>query len=371
MSAMSRLRFALVLGVLLSTSVHAAETSELIEKIKSVGKRGAGHDAAAVAVKQLQKAGVGAAIPILNAMDDANPLAFNWLQVAFESVVDSAIKDGSVSAKDLEAFALDRTHHGRSRRVAFDWLVKCDSTASERLIPQMLDDPSGPLRREAVARIIEQAKDGASDEAKLALWKKALTGAVDKDQVDEVAKALEKLDQPVDLVHHFGLLTEWRVIGPFDNTDMKGFDVAYPPEKELDFDAEYEAKTEPVKWEKLASERKDGAFDLAELTAPHKGAISYAYTEFTSAENQEVEFRLATANAWKLWVNGKLVFAREEYHRGMQFDQYIVRGEIKKGKNTFLMKVCQNEQEQDWAQRWAFQFRIVDDSGRAVTQIKK
>ena len=65
-------------------------------------------------------------------------------------------------------------------------------------------------------------------------------------------------------------------------------------------------------------------------------------------------------------MNGELVFAREEYHRGMQFDQYIVPGKLQPGKNTILLKVCQNEQEQDWAQRWAVQFRICDIEGRAL-----
>ncbi len=363
-------RYGLVLtfSFALTTVTCGAETSELIDSIQSVGKFGEGHPAAAKAVAELQTKGPAATVPILKAMDSANPLALNWLQVAFESIADQAIEDGSLSAKDLEAFVLDRTHHARSRKLAFDWLAKVDDTARKRLIPNMLDDPSGPLRREAVAKVIQEATKAKGDDAKLAVWKKALSGAVDKDQVDEISAALKKLGQPVNLVEHFGMLTKWHVIGPFDNTDMKAFDVVYPPEKEINLEAEYDGKDGSVKWEEFVSKKSDGAFDLAELTKPHKGAIDYAYTEFNSKADQEVEFRLATANAWKLWVNGELAFSREEYHRGMRFDQYIVRGKIKKGKNTFLLKVCQNEQDQSWAQRWAFQFRIVDDSGRAVTQ---
>jgi hypothetical protein len=61
-----------------------------------------------------------------------------------------------------------------------------------------------------------------------------------------------------------------------------------------------------------------------------------------------------------------LVFAREEYHRGMNLDQYRMRGKLKAGKNVILIKICQNEQTEDWAQRWQFQFRVVDATGTAV-----
>ena len=365
---MSRFLVAVLFGLCLSQLTIAAEVDQLIEKIQSVQRRGEGNKAAATAVKSLQQLDSSAMFPVLNAMDEANPLAMNWLQVSFESLAAKALENGNLPTDKLEKFVLDRTHNGRSRKLAFDWLERGDKSARERLIPNMLDDPSGPLRREAVALAITTAKQ-ANETAQLPLWKKALTGAVDRDQVDEIADALKELGEPVNIVDHFGLLTQWYLIGPFDNRDESGFDVVYPPEKEIDLDATYEGMKGKVEWVELESDRDDGAFDLAELTEPHKGAIDYAYTEFNCSTDQNVEFRLATANAWKLWVNGKLVFAREEYHRGMRFDQYIVAGEVQKGKNTFLLKICQNEQDQDWAQRWAFQFRIVDESGRALTQV--
>ena len=79
-----------------------------------------------------------------------------------------------------------------------------------------------------------------------------------------------------------------------------------------------------------------------------------------------MEFRFGTPNAWKLWLNGELLFGREEYHRGMFYDQYQVRGQLKPGKNVILMKICQNEQKEDWAQDWKIQFRICDPTGRAL-----
>jgi hypothetical protein len=47
-------------------------------------------------------------------------------------------------------------------------------------------------------------------------------------------------------------------------------------------------------------------------------------------------------------------------------DQYIVNASLKKGTNRILLKIAQNEQEEEWAQRWQFQLRVCDTNGTAV-----
>ena len=71
-------------------------------------------------------------------------------------------------------------------------------------------------------------------------------------------------------------------------------------------------------------------------------------------------------NAWKIWLNGELVFGRDEYHRGIRIDQYILPVHLNEGKNTLLVKACQNEQEQDWTVQWQFQLRVTDETGTAI-----
>jgi hypothetical protein len=61
-----------------------------------------------------------------------------------------------------------------------------------------------------------------------------------------------------------------------------------------------------------------------------------------------------------------LLFGRDEYHRGIRIDQYILPIQLKRGKNTLLVKACQNEQEQDWTVQWQFQLRICDSTGTAI-----
>ena len=121
-----------------------------------------------------------------------------------------------------------------------------------------------------------------------------------------------------------------------------------------------------TRWQKLSTAHDYGILDIAKTLKPYKGAVMYATTTFVSNSARSVELRLGTPNAWKLWVNGQLQFSREEYHRGMKLDQYRVPCVLKPGANTILLKICQNEQDQDWAQRYQFQVRTCDVSGIAV-----
>ncbi len=361
-----------LVGLTLASFVRAEEIDSLFEQVKAVGPQGQGHVVAQQAIAELSEADREALLPILQASNDANRLAMNWLRGAFETIADRTLKaGGELPQQELEAFVLDTHNAPRVRRLAYEWLTQVDETAPDRIIPKMLDDPSEELRRDAVTRLIDAAKQAEESGDNLvahASWKKALEGAVDEDQVNTIVKGLKVQGEEVDLVQHFGMLMEWKLIGPFDNKEMKGFDVEYPPEQELDFDTKCEGQLGEVEWKSYLSEKADGEFDIGELMANHKGSATYATTIFDSDGEQEGEFRISTQNAWKLWLNGELLFAREEYHRGMFFDQYRVRGTLKPGENVLLLKVLQNEQEQDWAQDYKFKFRVTDLSGRAIRQ---
>ncbi len=108
---------------------------------------------------------------------------------------------------------------------------------------------------------------------------------------------------------------------------------------------------------------------MVDLNVPFgklKEVVGYAWTPFRCEKEQQVELRIGCKNAWKLWVNGVLVFERNEYHRGMRMDQYRFPLKLKAGDNQILMKLCQNEQLEDWTVQWQFQLRVCDASGTAI-----
>jgi hypothetical protein len=341
----------------------AQSPDDWLRTIKRVDHKAAGNAEAAKAYDQLIKGGRETLPAILSAFEDANPLAENYLRSAFEVVAEKGA--GEPPQAEITKFLRERSHNQNARALAFEWLKSQDADAAESFLDESLLDPSSEIRRLAVARKIEQAESAEGDAA-IAAWRAALSGAIDQDQVKQVADALKAAGEEVDLARHFGLLTEWKIIGPFDNKDMKAFDVAYPPEREIDFSATYEGMTGEVGWQTITTDDPFGKVDIAKSVGPHKGAVMYMYAEFDSPEAGEAWFRLATANAWKLWVNGELVFAREEYHRGMRWDQYRVPAALKQGKNVLRLKILQNEQTQDWAQTYSVQFRVCNKEGVAI-----
>lgn len=352
-------------------SAAAPDLSAAIDTVKQVGGLGAGNAAAQEAWPVLAAANPDEVPVILEALDDSNPLAANLLRSAVDAVCERTLAEGKkLPNAALEKFMLDTEHTPRARRLAYEWLAKSDATAGDRLIPGMLNDPSVEFRRDAVARLLEQAQKltdaGKGGDELKQLYRTALGGARDLDQVQTIAGKLKELGDEVDLSRHFGFLYAWQVIGPFDNAGEKGFNVAYPPEAEINFEAEYPGKSGLVKWQRFTSGDEMGAVDLNTILAKEKGVAAYIVSDFVSDKEQEVEFRWGTMNATKLWLNGELLADHEVYHTGEDLDQYIAKGRLKPGKNVVLLKVCQNEQTENWADSWKVAIRVCDAAGTAI-----
>ncbi|MFP6574018.1 MAG: hypothetical protein VB912_02625, partial [Pirellulaceae bacterium] len=62
----------------------------------------------------------------------------------------------------------------------------------------------------------------------------------------------------------------------------------------------------------------------------------------------------------------ELLFQRDEYHRGMRLDQYRLKAKLKQGRNVIMLKLCQNEQMENWTKEWQFQLRVCDATGTAI-----
>ncbi len=161
------------------------------------------------------------------------------------------------------------------------------------------------------------------------------------------------------------------MIGPFDNREQKHFDTVYDVERDLlggrfDRAKKYAGKAGSVEWKEYVSEDPNGLVNLAEQYMKEKGAVAYARAVFQAPAAMEVEFRLGCINANKLCVNGQPIFMNEVYHAGMSIDQYVGRAALKPGENVVVLKICQNEQTESWAQKWEFQLRVSDETGKAI-----
>jgi len=156
-----------------------------------------------------------------------------------------------------------------------------------------------------------------------------------------------------------GFITDWQVIGPFENEKGGGFGVAYPPESEIDLWAEYPGKKHPVRWRGVPVRPPDGVVDLDAMFRPNEECIAYAVTFVRSEEARPCELRVASDDGFILWLNGRLLVSRE-VERACGFDQDVVPARLEAGWNRILLKIADSRID------WEFRLRITDPDGAAL-----
>jgi len=354
------LALALSLG-LFATNVSFAETPE--KALETLQKIQPNDDAAVAkasqAAKELSQKSDLHTLHVLEAMRGASSVGKNWLL----GIANSSQKKNPASKQELEGFLKDTKQDPEARYTVFRWLTDGDESSRNQWLETMLDDPSPEIRYEAIAKALEPK------ELSVEQLKTLLDVARQPEQIVDLIARLDKQGVKVNQSQHFGFLSSWKLVGPFDNTGSKSFNVAYPIESDWvngKIAETYQGRAGDVKWISESSEDPDGLIDLAKIYNNEKGCVVYGVTEVEVQENVRCEIRIGCINAQKLWVNGELVIANEVYHTGMQVDQYIAPIELKAGKNRILIKVCQNEQKEAWAQRYIFQARICDSTGKAI-----
>ena len=363
---------AIAVALLCNAAIAEPSTSleEALQTVQQIGPKGQGHQAAIPALQIVSQQKAEDLPNILAGMKGNNVLADNWIRGAVDAIAEKTLQSGaSLPLTELEEFLNDTSNSPRSRRLAFEWIIQADPEARNRIVPGLIDDPSLELRREAVSDRLQQAETAHAEDKKdaaIAMYRSSLDAARDVDQIETATEKLRELGESVNLREHFGFITDWYLIAPFDNTDQSGFDKAYPPEKSIELDENYEGKEGTVSWQQHRTDNEYGLVNLNDALGKHKGAIAYAVAYFESESARPIDLRLGCINANKIWLNGQELTANHVYHAGRGIDQYVGTGQLKKGTNVILLKICQNEQTESWAQDWEFQLRVCDGLGTAV-----
>ncbi|MEJ6524325.1 MAG: hypothetical protein QNL65_09135 [Opitutales bacterium] len=346
-------------------SKSSTSSRELIQPLINIQSQGKGNKEAIEAWPKISQLPPSAIPELLSAMNHANNLGDNWIRAALNKICEQNIK--KIPTKEIVNFLKDHSNQGDARHMAFQIIQSYQSLKAKKLIPTFIDDPAPVLRREAVEMVLDQARKTEKEEVKIKLYRKALQKAREVDQIKEASKQLEDAGQEINLTELMGFLMNWHTIGPFDNTERKGFSIDYSPESNGDLNRKHEGADGIISWKEFSSSDELGLLDINQQYGEMKEVCAYAQTTFNSKTEQPAHFRIGSKNAWKMWVNGKLLFARDEYHRGKtRIDQFIIEGKLQKGENQILLKICQNEQTQSWTKQWEFNFRITDPSGSAI-----
>lgn len=354
-----------------ASSQDNASISTALESIRQVGKEGTGYSKAIPAANQLRQISAANIDQLLNGMANTNPVAENWLRGV---IFDVARKSTEPMAADLQRYAMDQSNNPKGRGLAMELLQKETPEKASKLIESCLNDPSLALREMAVEQAMMRANaiSDAQPKDAIAGYRVALAAARHPRQLSRIIEALGKLGEEVNTADAFVLVTDWQSLAPMNNVDGVGFKMQYAPENEfqtagnIDLKTTHEGKTGEINWQAISGSPDEGEVDLAAAYNKEKGAVAYLFTEFESDQDRPAQARLGCINANKIWINGKLVMQNEVYHAGSMIDQYIADFPLQKGTNRILLKICQNEQEESWAQNWKFQFRITDPSGKGL-----
>lgn len=164
----------------------------------------------------------------------------------------------------------------------------------------------------------------------------------------------------------FNTITDWMVIGPFGTQQDVGacHQTAYPPEKSLDLQAEYDGHAgKKVRWQRLAANKAKMTVDFKPAFTPTNNVCAYALCYVTSPAERKVTIRLGTNDFGKLWVAGKLVYDYP-HDGGAILDRDIVPVTLPKGTTPILLKVSNAKND------WGFVFRITDEKGQPVRDLK-
>ncbi len=148
-------------------------------------------------------------------------------------------------------------------------------------------------------------------------------------------------------------ITDWQLIGPFDNPDGKGLITPFAPEKEFNSEKEYSGYGgETVRWQTYKSDIS-GYIDFTKIFKQHEDGVAYAYRDFKSEENKNVNIGIGSNDGVRMWLNGKLVLDNQTLRKA-EPKQDMLTLSFKKGDNKILMKVDQ------FGGGWGFYFSILD-----------
>jgi tetratricopeptide (TPR) repeat protein len=177
-------------------------------------------------------------------------------------------------------------------------------------------------------------------------------------KTNDAAQGREKFSE-------LGFINSWQVIGPFDNENGAGFNTPYQPENSIDLKASYDGRKKSVSWRHISvNDTSGGYINLSNYLIPNDNYIAYALTYVFSEEAKPVNFRMASEESIKLWLNGALLYYNDIQRARATLDQDIAAGTLEKGWNEILVKVSSTGYGR------GFRLRITSADGSPLTGLK-
>jgi hypothetical protein len=158
----------------------------------------------------------------------------------------------------------------------------------------------------------------------------------------------------------------WRYIAPFPGGPEASHDKAFPPETEINFKASYTgANNEKLSWKLFPSSAisANGLCEFHQFLGMIPEVTAYATTDVYAPRTTKARVLVGSDDSIKIWQNGKLIHSKL-IHRGCTPGEDRIETTLVKGKNTFLLKICQGDGG------WSYHFAIDDGTGKPVKGLK-
>lgn len=159
-----------------------------------------------------------------------------------------------------------------------------------------------------------------------------------------------------------GYVTDWLVVGPFDNEGKAGFDQLFGPddhpEEPIIPGRAYSGKERPVRYRKLPGVFKYGWVDLGHVFRPtshicgHLTTYVYGTAPADEKNARPITLWMGSDGAHRVSFNGEVVIEEKAY-RSFDTGRYAAAVLLRPGKNRLSVKVCGEEASPLFALRLA------------------
>lgn len=162
-------------------------------------------------------------------------------------------------------------------------------------------------------------------------------------------------------------VTDWQVIGPFDNEGKRGFARDFPPEAQrlaaFEPATAYEGKERDVHWRRAPPLDAFAYVDLDVLFRPRSHVCGYATTVLHVERAQPLVLWFGAGGASRVYWNGARVHDDPAY-RQPDPDRHAIAVGAHAGANRLLVKTCVAEED------WGFYLRVSDPRGQRARGVR-
>lgn len=176
-----------------------------------------------------------------------------------------------------------------------------------------------------------------------------------------------RTEEAATLLGELGYITDWQVVGPFDNEGKRGLGQAYGPEETqtqaFEATAQWDGKERRVGWRLYPDITRVGYVNFDAIHRPTANVCSYAMTTVTSERAQALSVWVGAGGGVKVWWNGEEVHSDDTYRRPDP-DRGMTLVGAHAGANRLLIKACATDRT------WGFYARVAAANGgqaRGVT----